>query len=106
MKIPILVLLGTDIVALETLISLTLAPAPVSWLMLCAGETLDKVVFAGEPEVTKTVALYGNVFCKIDETVEQLANVAVATTADKNKFFIIVNFDLNLSFRNYTNFIN
>ena len=57
--------------------------------MLCAGETLDKVVFAGEPEVTKTVALYGNVFCKIDETVEQLANVAVATTADKNKFFIV-----------------
>ena len=74
--------------------------------MLCAGETFDKVVFAGEPEVTKTVALYGNVFCKMDETVEQLAKVAVAKTADKNKFFIIVNFDFSLSFRNYTNSVN
>jgi hypothetical protein len=51
--------------------------------MLCAAETFDNVVFAGEPDVTKTFALYGKVFCKIDETVEQLAKVAVATTADK-----------------------
>jgi len=57
--------------------------------MLCAAETFDNVVFAGEPDVTKTFALYGKVFCKIDETVEQLAKVAVATTADKNKFFIV-----------------
>ena len=57
--------------------------------MLCAAETLDKVVFAGEPEVTKTVALYGKVFCKIDDTVEQLPKVAVAKIADKNIFFII-----------------
>lgn len=61
--------------------------------MLCEGETDDKVVFAGEPDVTKTVAVYGNVFCKIEETVEQLANVAVATIADKNIFFIIVIFN-------------
>lgn len=93
-------------VALATRMSLTLAPAPVSWLILCAGDTLDSVVFAGEPAVTKTVALYGKVFCKIEETVEQLANVAVATTADRNKFFIVVNFDFNLSFRNYTNHYN
>ena len=91
MKTPILVSLPTDIVTFDTRMSFTFAPAPVNWLILCAAETLDKVVLAGDPEVTITVALYGNVFCKIEETVEQLANVAVATTADKNKFFIVVN---------------
>ena len=57
--------------------------------MLCAGETVDNVVLTGEFAVTKTVAVYGKVFCKIEETVLQAVSVAVAATAAKNKFFIV-----------------
>jgi len=49
-------------------------------------------VLAGEPDVTSTVALYGNVFCRIEETVEHPVSTPTASMADKTVFFIIFGF--------------
>jgi hypothetical protein len=57
--------------------------------MLCAAETFDNVVFAGEPDVIKRLRYTEKVFCKIDETVRTARQNCGGATADKNKFFIV-----------------